>query len=224
MAFVGGLLEVVPTTTTVKFSFNDNLTMKYLGAKIPDELDEKILATGRPKSDVVREALAAYFSIESAPTNKEDLIALIDERIKLNAGKTNVKLGVKSTLNTDKIGVKSELNKGKISVKPALNTDKIDTEHKLNERKTIVKPQLNDSKTDVKPILEAIKSYHDRGKEPLVSEVAEATGMETRPMGVLLKKHGIEAKSTRRDGLAGRYFVFDLKDRIEELLGYSPYP
>jgi len=44
-------------------------------------------------------------------------------------------------------------------------------------------------------------------------------GMETRPMGVLLKKHGIEAKSTRRDGLAGRYFTFDLKEKIDMLLG-----
>jgi len=38
-------------------------------------------------------------------------------------------------------------------------------------------------------------------------------------MGVLLKKHGIEAKSTRRDGLAGRYFTFDLKEKIDMLLG-----
>ena len=152
----------------VKSSFNDSQTMKYLGAKIPDELDERILATGRPKSDVVRDALAAYFSIESAPQNKEDLIALIDERIR---GKT---------------GVKSKLNKGK---------------------------------TDVKPILEAIRYYHDRGMEPLVSEVAQRSRMKTRPMGVLLKGHGIEAKSTRRDGKAGRYFTFDLSEKIDDLLG-----
>jgi len=42
--------------------------------------------------------------------------------------------------------------------------------------------------------------------------------METRPMGVLLKRHGIEAKSTRRDGQPGRYITFDLRDKIEELL------
>jgi len=182
--------------------------MKYLGVKIPDGLNDRILATNRSKSEVVREALSLYFSIESVPTSKEDLITLIDERIKLNVSKTDVKPKVKSTLNPDKTDVKSELNKGKISVKSALNTDKIDTKHKLN-----------DSKTDVKPILEPIKSYHDRGKEPLVSEVAEATGMETRPMGFLLKKQGIEAKSTRRDGQPGRYFTFDLRDRIEALLG-----
>jgi len=171
--------------------------MKYLGVKISDDLNDRILATNRSKSEVVREALSLYFSIEQAPTSREDLIALIDERIKLNAGKTNVKPKVKSTLNTNKTIVKSELN-----------TDKIDMGQKLN-----------DSKNDVKPILEMIKSYHDQDKEPLVSEVAEATGMETRPMGVLLKRHGIEAKSTRRDGLAGQYFTFDLRDRIDELLG-----
>jgi len=171
--------------------------MKYLGVKISDALNDRILATNRSKSDVVREALAAYFSIERAPTNKEDLIALIDERIKLNAGKTNIKPGVKSTLNTDKTSVKSELN-----------TDKIDTGRKLNDRKT-----------DVKPVLEVIKAYHDQDKEPLIAEVADKVGIESRPLGVMLKKHGIEAKSTRRDGQAGRYFTFDLKEKIEELLG-----
>jgi len=86
------------------------------------------------------------------------------------------------------------------------------------EVKSDVKPMVKSVKPEVKPILEVIKSYHDQGKEPLVSGVAEATGMESRSMGVLLKRHRIEAMSTRRDGQPGRYFTFDLRDRIGELL------
>jgi len=72
---------------------------------------------------------------------------------------------------------------------------------------------------DVEEVLRAIKSFHDQSKEPLVSEVAEAVGMETRPMGRLLSKHGIQATKTHRNGKQGRFFTFDLGKKIEEMLG-----
>ncbi len=117
--------------------------MRFLGVKVPEELEEMIIATGRPKWEVVR----------------EELISLIDEMI-----------------------------------------------------------AFYHAKTKVKPILEAIESFHGRGREPLVSEVAEKVGMDSRPMGVLLKKHGIQSRKTHRQGAEGRYFTFDLRDRIEAML------
>lgn len=71
---------------------------------------------------------------------------------------------------------------------------------------------------DVVDVLRAIKSFHDEGKEPLVSEVAEVVGMETRPMGRILSAHDIRATKTRRDGKQGRFFTFELKEKIEELI------
>ena len=117
--------------------------MRFLGVKVPEELEEMIIATGRPRSEVVR----------------EELISLIDERI-----------------------------------------------------------AFYHDKTKVKPILEAIESFHGRGREPLVSVVAEKVGMDSRPMGVLLKKHGIQSRKTHRQGAQGRYFTFDSRDRIEAML------
>jgi len=108
--------------------------MRFLGIKVPEELEEMTIATGRPNSEVVR----------------EELISLIDERI-----------------------------------------------------------AFYHDKTKVKPILEAIESFHGRGREPLVSVGAEKVGMDTRPMGVLLKN---------RHGAQGRYFTFDLMYRIEAML------
>ena len=100
---------------------------------------------------------------------------------------------------------------GKTTVKP-----------ESNEGKTEVKPQVKPGKTTVKPeeneILQVIKSFHDRDKEPLVSEVAERMGMESRPMGRLLSKHGIRATKTHREGKPGRYFTFDQREKIKKLI------
>jgi len=72
--------------------------------------------------------------------------------------------------------------------------------------------------------IQAIKDFHDRGTEPLVAEVAEKFGMETRPMGKLLGKYGIKAQKTHRGGIQGRYFTFDLAPLMEELLEDAPQP
>ncbi len=117
--------------------------MRFLGVKVPEELEEMTIATGRPKWKVVR----------------EELISLIDERI-----------------------------------------------------------AFYHDKTKVKPIIEAIESFHGRGREPLVSGVAEKVGMDSRPTGILLKKHGIQSRKTHRQGAQGRYLTFDLRDRIEAML------
>jgi hypothetical protein len=76
-------------------------------------------------------------------------------------------------------------------------------------------------KTDegaVEKALEAIESFHSRGVEPSVQEVGEAVGMESRPLGRLLKAVGMEAQNVRRDGVRARRYTFDLKEKIEELL------
>ncbi|MEA2045450.1 MAG: hypothetical protein U9N48_02825 [Euryarchaeota archaeon] len=70
----------------------------------------------------------------------------------------------------------------------------------------------------VEIVLGAIKFFHDQGNESLVSEVAKAVGVATRPMGWLLGEHGIRATMAHRGGKQGRCFTFDMRDRIEVLL------
>jgi len=75
-------------------------------------------------------------------------------------------------------------------------------------------------KTDegvVEKALEAIRSFHSRGIEPSVQEVGEAVGMESRPLGRLLKAVGMEAQNVRRDGVRARRYVFELKEKIDEI-------
>ncbi len=71
----------------------------------------------------------------------------------------------------------------------------------------------------VREALEAIKDFHSRGIEPTVQEVAEAVGMESRPLGRLLKTAGIENVVCRRDGKQARRYTFDLKPKIEKAVG-----
>jgi len=66
--------------------------------------------------------------------------------------------------------------------------------------------------------LEAIKDFHSRGVEPTVQDVAEAVGMESRPLGRLLKTAGIENVVCRRDGKQARRYTFEQREKIEKIL------
>jgi len=134
-----------------------------------------------------------------------------------NQSKTEVKPS-ETTVKPEENQSKTEVKPSEATVKPEENQSK--TEVKPGE--ATVKPEENQSKTGVEPevreILLTIKSFHDRDKEPLVAEVAELAGMESRPMGRLLSKHGIRATKTHRDGKPGRYFTFELREGIKELV------
>ena len=61
--------------------------MGFLGVRLDQDLEEKIRATGRPRSDVVREALRAYFEVDRAQLRQDqevlirEIERLLDERI-----------------------------------------------------------------------------------------------------------------------------------------------
>lgn len=88
--------------------------MGFLGVRLDQDLEEKIRATGRPRSDVVREALRAYFEVDRAQLRQDqevlirEIERLLDERILvLNTVKQPPLNTVKQThkaLNTVKQG------------------------------------------------------------------------------------------------------------------------
>lgn len=212
--------------------------MRYLGVKIPDELADALEDTGRPKSEVVREALEAHLGVKREIPYQDDIIKLIDERIAFNAGKTTIKPGlsksktevktdprpnadkamIKPELNESEIEVKPELNERKTKVKLELNQDKTGVKLGLNEGKTTTKSALNDDKTQVKQVLQVIKDFHNRGIEPTAAEVAEAVGMESRPLGRIMKEAGVQAQNVHRSGVKARRYTFELKEKIEGML------
>jgi len=52
--------------------------MGFLGVRLDQELEEKIKATGRSKSEVIRDALRAYFEVDH-PTITQDQEVLVRE-------------------------------------------------------------------------------------------------------------------------------------------------
>ena len=65
---------------------------------------------------------------------------------------------------------------------------------------------------------QAILACFDEGREPLNTEIAEAVGVSVNSLGMYLKPTGIKAKPTGRSGIKGRYFTFDLRAKLEDVL------
>jgi hypothetical protein len=57
--------------------------------------------------------------------------------------------------------------------------------------------------------------------ENVAIEVAEAVGMESRPLGRLMAGAGIKAVNCHRGGEKARRYVFEQRERIENEHGYN---
>ena len=172
------------------------LNMGFLGVRVDEDLEKAIKATGRPRSEVVRDALRMYLELEPGHVDHGQLIKdierLLDEKLK-------------------------------IATKPMLNNVKHESLNNVKQAPlNTVKQSLNNVKQpeedQLKHVLQVLLDLHDQGIEPTSSDLADRVGMNARPMGTLLSRHGIKAKATRRSGKSGRFFTFDLREKIEELI------
>lgn len=177
--------------------------MGFLGVRLDDELEEKIKATGRPRSEVVRDALRAYFDVAGPQITKDqevlvrELDRLLDEKfLKFNIVK-------QPSLNTVK---QDSLNTVKPKQKP------------LNSVKHRPRGQSNEI---IRQAARSILGCFDAGREPLNTEIADDVGVSVNSLGMYLKPTGIKAQPTGRHGIKGRYFTFDMRPQIEEILEMS---
>lgn len=165
--------------------------MGFLGVRLNQELEAKIKATGRPRSEVVRAALQAYFDSDQ-PTLSPDQEVLIREIERLLDEKILV-------LNTVK--------------QPLLNNVK-PKQRPFNG----VKQEPRQSDEIIRKAAQAILACFDEGREPLNTEIAEAVGVSVNSLGMYLKPTGIKTTPTGRSGIKGRYFTFDLRDKLEDVV------
>lgn len=70
----------------------------------------------------------------------------------------------------------------------------------------------------LKEALKLILTKMDSGEEPLVSEISEAVGANSRTLGMLMSLHDIQSSSVRRDGKKSRRYLMDQKEKIEKIL------
>ena len=157
------------------------LNMVFLGVRIDEDIEKAIKATGRPRSEVVRDALRMYLELEPRHMDYVHLIRdierLLDEKLE-------------------------------IAIKDGLNVVK---QAPLNTVKQAEEDQL-------KHVLQVLLDLLDKNIEPTSTDLAERAGMNARPMGTLLSKHGIKSKSLRRSGKSARFYTLDLREMIEALL------
>lgn len=71
---------------------------------------------------------------------------------------------------------------------------------------------------DVREVLQVIKEFHDKGEEPTAGDVALKIGMASRSLGKMLGKYEIQTTRVQRNNRQGRYYTFELKDKVEDLL------
>lgn len=183
-------------------------------ARFPEELitllNEERDRSNRPISEIIRDALNAYFDIEPhrettlLVLDKNDLIELIDSRLSV---KHNVKHNVRQ--------VKQDVIQ---SVKPVEQDVIHDVKQVKQDVIQSVKHVKQDVKPDVKQILQLIKSNHDRGIEPMVSDIAEELGVPSMMVGRALGSVGFRSRDVSRGGRKGKYYTFDLKEEMERLL------
>ena len=57
----------------------------------------------------------------------------------------------------------------------------------------------------------------EAGREPPVAEVAEAVGIDSRPLGRLMKAEGMEARNVRRGGKMARRYTLDMLQDFKKL-------
>lgn len=77
-------------------------------------------------------------------------------------------------------------------------------------------PKVLESEDPVTAAKRFILAELEAGREPTAAEVAEAVGMESRPLGRLMAAEGLQAALTGTGNNKARRYTFDLKEKIEK--------
>jgi len=181
--------------------------MGFLGVLLDDELETKIKSTGRPRSDVVRDALRAYFDVDQPLSNDHEIMIREIERL------LDAKIGTGSTFNPIKC---DSLNQIKSAEGPP-----------PSQADGVAKPALNQIKSTgqeddiVKKAAHRILEYFDLDVEPTAQQIADDLGVESRPLGKIMSASGLQARNVRRGGKMARRYTFEMREKIEAYLDSS---
>lgn len=176
--------------------------MKHTSIRLSDRHVALIQSTSETPTEVVRKALDVYFQLELGREDiREEVRALISEQISEHE---------RAHHSEHK---KRTPTKPKENMSEGVREDVRETREKQDPKTPNAVPK--DVPENVREMLKAIKSFHDEGKEPLVAEVAEKVGVSGQSLGSTLRKYGIRSTVRRRGGKSGRYYVLELRDKIE---------
>ena len=163
--------------------------MKHTSINLSEDHAARIEATGKSPSLIIREALDRYFN--PPPSALE----LIQEHVRLyhHITEEHKERMVSETPQPihKNVPVKAQISR----------IDMPDNAHGLSMKA-------------LEYILEELKA----GREPIPLDVAAKLNTTTQRLGKALAKVNVKATETRRAGIAGRYYTFEMKDQIEKIL------
>ena len=163
--------------------------MKHTSINLSEDHAAKIEATGKSPSLIIRDALDRYFNPPPS------VLELIQEHVRLYHHITE-EHKERMISETPQPLLKNMPVKAHIS-----RIDMPDNAHSL-------------SMNALEYILDELKA----GREPIPLDVAAKLNTTTQALGKALSPLGIKARETRRGGIAGRYYTFDMKESIEKVV------
>lgn len=116
------------------------------------------------------------------------------------------------TLTKDKTSPRSLPKTSPPPTKDNLTKDK--SSLPKTRQKALPKIKEGALKTALELGLEALEA----GKEPPISEIADAVGVEGKTLGRHLKALGLEGENLRREGVRARRLTLEMRPKIEELI------
>ena len=163
--------------------------MKHTSINLSEDHAARIEATGKSPSLIIRDALDRYFNPPPS------VLELIQEHVRLYHHITE-EHKERMISETPQPLLKNMPVKAHIS-----RIDMPDNAHSL-------------SMNALEYILDELKA----GREPIPLDVAAKLNTTTQALGKALSPLGIKARETRRAGIAGRYYTFDMKESIEKVV------
>jgi hypothetical protein len=163
--------------------------MKHTSINLSEDHAARIEATGKSPSLVIRESLDRYFN---PPPSALELI------------QEHVRLYHMPEIEHKERMVSSEPQPIHKNMPVKAHISRMDMPEKAHDL----------SMKALEYILEELKA----GREPIPFDVATKLNTTTQALGKALSPLGIKARETRRAGIAGRYYTFDMKESIEKVV------
>jgi hypothetical protein len=220
--------------------------MRHTSVRLSDHHLELIESTGKSPSKVMREALDLYFKSKPEEGDADRMKALIQEHERTwhksghkvstpEPPPESVPPNVPKESAQRAHDVLTKEAQGSKGVPQSVRTSVAQRAHDVLTKeaqgskgvpqsvRTSVAQRAQDVPPDVRedPVTLAkrfILAELEAGREPTAAEVAEAVGIESRPLGRLMKAEGLQAKLTGTGNRKVRRYTADMKEKIEELI------
>jgi hypothetical protein len=187
--------------------------MRHTSVRLSERHQELIESTGKSPSKVMREALDLYFKIKPEESGGDRMKALIQEHERTWHKVSTTEPPPESLPQNVP---KKSAQRAQSVLKNEEQSSKDVPQSVLGEGAQRAQGVHQDVREDPVTLAERfILAELKAGREPTVQEVAEAVGMESRPLGRSLREAGFENVVCRRDGKQARRYTFDMKERLE---------